>query len=247
MVVALIALSVALGGTGYAVTQIDRNSVTTREVKDRSLLRKDFKKGQVPRGRRGRRGVQGAPGSKGDTGAAGATGAPGTTGATGATGTVDTSNFFTKSESDSRFLPIAGTAANASQLGGLGSSAYVQGNVKVVARTGVAVLADGAETGIYGHDRVGSLRLSCPGGVPKLRWRMRDGVTGTVLSDNGGTVTVETVGGPASSTAVGDAGADHLYFRVGSGNHTVFLDFATTASGGVCGADGFGVERIFGT
>ena len=50
MVVALIALFVALGGTAYAATKLPRNSVTTIQVKDRSLLSKDFKAGQIPRG-----------------------------------------------------------------------------------------------------------------------------------------------------------------------------------------------------
>ena len=50
MVVAIIALVFALGGGAYAALKLPRNSVTTREVKDRSLLAKDFKKGQLPAG-----------------------------------------------------------------------------------------------------------------------------------------------------------------------------------------------------
>ena len=47
MVVALIALFVALGGTTYAAVKLPRNSVTTIQVKDRSLLRRDFKSGEL--------------------------------------------------------------------------------------------------------------------------------------------------------------------------------------------------------
>ncbi len=64
--------------------------------------------------------AQGPPGAAGPTGATGPTGAAGTTGATGPTGTVDTSNFYTKVESDGRYLAtsvrgvaLAGVRVNA--------------------------------------------------------------------------------------------------------------------------------------
>ena len=90
LVVSVIALSLALGGTSYAAIvlpansvgtkQIKKNAVTTAKVKDGSLLRADFGAGQLPPG------ATGATGPKGDTGATGATGPKGDTGATGATG-----------------------------------------------------------------------------------------------------------------------------------------------------------------
>jgi hypothetical protein len=49
-------------------------------------------------------GPKGEAGAKGDPGAKGDTGATGPKGDTGATGTVDTSNFFTKSQSDARYV-----------------------------------------------------------------------------------------------------------------------------------------------
>lgn len=49
-VVACLALLVALGGTGYAAIKLPANSVTSVQVKDRSLLSKDFKAGQLPAG-----------------------------------------------------------------------------------------------------------------------------------------------------------------------------------------------------
>src|SRR4051812_48379568 len=58
MIVALIALVVAMGGTGYAASQLPRNSVGAKQlkknavrsskVKNRSLLASDFKQGQLP-------------------------------------------------------------------------------------------------------------------------------------------------------------------------------------------------------
>ena len=49
-VLAAAALFLALGGVSYAATTLPRNSVTTVQVKDHSLLAKDFARGQIPRG-----------------------------------------------------------------------------------------------------------------------------------------------------------------------------------------------------
>jgi hypothetical protein len=75
MVVASLALLLALGGTGYAASQaLPRNSVTTIQVKDRSLLARDFKAGQLPRGAAGPAGPAGAAGPAGPAGPAGGAG-----------------------------------------------------------------------------------------------------------------------------------------------------------------------------
>jgi hypothetical protein len=88
MLVALISLSVALGGTGYAAMtitgrQIKDGTVTTRDVRNRSLLAKDFRAGQLPAGPKG---DTGAAGAKGDAGPAGAKGDAGPAGAKGDAG-----------------------------------------------------------------------------------------------------------------------------------------------------------------
>jgi hypothetical protein len=90
IVVACVALLLALGGVSYAATALPRNSVgtaqlktnavTSSKVKNHSLLRADFKNGQVPRGARGPVGPAGATGPKGATGARGPTGAAGSSG-----------------------------------------------------------------------------------------------------------------------------------------------------------------------
>jgi hypothetical protein len=76
LVIAVAALFFALGGTGYAVSKLPRNSVTSAQVKDHSLLKRDFKSGQLPRGPQGAQGVQGDPGVKGDKGDKGNQGDP---------------------------------------------------------------------------------------------------------------------------------------------------------------------------
>ena len=72
-VTAVLALVVAMSGTGYALTipknsvgskQIKNNSVKATDVKDGSLLAGDFKAGQLPAG------AQGVPGPIGTTGPA---------------------------------------------------------------------------------------------------------------------------------------------------------------------------------
>lgn len=74
-VIATLALFLAVsGGAAYAASQLGKNAVGTRQlkknavtaekVKDGSLLRRDFKVGELPTGERG---AQGAPGAAGAT------------------------------------------------------------------------------------------------------------------------------------------------------------------------------------
>src|SRR3954463_3839648 len=86
LVVSVIALSVALGGTSYAAIvlpansvgnrQIKKNAVTSAKVKNASLRSADFAAGQLPAGATGATGAKGDPGATGATGATGAKGAP---------------------------------------------------------------------------------------------------------------------------------------------------------------------------
>jgi len=82
MVVAMLALLVALGGTAGADpvgkvaalikgNKIAANAITTKHVKNRSLLAGDFKAGQLPRGAAGPQGPGGAQGPQGPPGASG--------------------------------------------------------------------------------------------------------------------------------------------------------------------------------
>jgi hypothetical protein len=92
MVVASLALLLALGGTSFAAAklvvprrsvgalQLKVNSVNSSKVLNHSLLRIDFKTGQIPAG------PAGPQGPKGDTGSAGSQGPQGLRGDTGATG-----------------------------------------------------------------------------------------------------------------------------------------------------------------
>ena len=85
-IIAGLALVVAMGGSATAAAiitgkQIQDNSVTTKDIKNGSLLLKDFQSSQ-------RSQLQGATGSTGATGATGAAGAIGPQGPAGATGSI---------------------------------------------------------------------------------------------------------------------------------------------------------------
>src|SRR3954453_21467150 len=86
-VMATLAVFMVLGGGAYAATKLPKNSVTSLQVKDRSLLGKDFKSGQLPKGAKG---DPGAKGDKGDAGAQGSQGIQGLQGVPGANGSNGT-------------------------------------------------------------------------------------------------------------------------------------------------------------
>jgi hypothetical protein len=98
LVVSVIALSVALGGTSYAAIvlpansvgtkQIKKNAVTTKKVKNGSLRRADFGAGQLPAGATGATGATGARGATGPKGDKGEKGDPGINGTNGTANVV---------------------------------------------------------------------------------------------------------------------------------------------------------------
>lgn len=79
-VVSLLALFIALGGTGYATSQLAKNSVGTKQLKNNavtskkvrnfSLHRRDFAPGEVPVGQQGPQGPKGDRGKTGKSGTA---------------------------------------------------------------------------------------------------------------------------------------------------------------------------------
>lgn len=66
-VVATLALVLAVTGGAYAASQLPKNSVGSKQVKDSSLKAKDFKPGQLPTGTTGPQGPQGRDGAPGPT------------------------------------------------------------------------------------------------------------------------------------------------------------------------------------
>ncbi len=96
MAVAFVALLVAGSGTATAAKlitgkQIARSTITSKHVKDRSLVEQDFAAGlpsgpQGPQGSKGEAGPQGPQGSKGEAGPQGPQGSKGETGPQGPQG-----------------------------------------------------------------------------------------------------------------------------------------------------------------
>lgn len=138
-VIALLALTLALGGTSYAASrppknsvgsdQLKDNAVTGAKVRDGSLFANDFAAGQLPRG------AKGDAGPKGDAGATGAAGSPGpqgpqgpqgSQGPQGIPGAVGPSNAYFKNVS--ALNPLAGTAAapsRAAEITGMPAGKYI--------------------------------------------------------------------------------------------------------------------------
>jgi hypothetical protein len=96
MVIACLALAVALGGTSYAAMRLPRNSVgtaqlrsnavTSAKVRNNSLLIRDFRRGQIPRGPVGETGPAGPQGPVGPAGPQGPAGPAGPAGPSGGGG-----------------------------------------------------------------------------------------------------------------------------------------------------------------
>jgi hypothetical protein len=135
---ATMAVFIALGGSSYAAIKltgrdIANGSLTGADIKDGSVRAKDLGKNLRLGGPQGPQGPQGAPGPQG------AKGDTGPQGPKGDTGTVDPSGFYTKSESDARFLGIGAKAGDADRLDGLDSAAFLR----------VGATAGGDLTGAY--------------------------------------------------------------------------------------------------
>src|SRR5215469_18337672 len=93
MVISLLALLVALGGTTYAATSLPKGSVGTAQLKNGAVTKTKINKKTIP-ALKGQRGPTGPPGATGATGAAGATGPLGPKGDTGATGAAGTARAY---------------------------------------------------------------------------------------------------------------------------------------------------------
>src|SRR4051794_11457816 len=161
MLVALLALFLAAGG-GQAVasgvahlaklidgSKIKPSTITSKQVKDRSLLGKDFKAGELPAGAKGEAGPKGDPG------------APGAKGDTGATGTVDTSNFYTKAQSDGNYLGKTAAAANALTLGGSSPSTFTRGQSTAVGGNMENFTMGTNDNAFLAIDGLGELSVDC--------------------------------------------------------------------------------------
>lgn len=120
-----------LGGGAYAAATLPKNSVGTKQIKNRAVTKAKLAKGLSTAGPKGATGptgptgAPGAPGAKGDTGAAGVKGETGAAGTNGAKG--DTGNTGPRGPSDVKLFTSAGpTPATQSGVSGiLGAGKYL--------------------------------------------------------------------------------------------------------------------------
>ncbi len=131
---ATVAVFIALGGVSYAATQLPKDSVGAKQLKDGSVSVAKLSKSargslQGPQGDRGPAGPPGAAGAAGAPGLPGAPGSPGADGAAIAVRARSTGAVETPSDGSAVALPLTGNewtqAADELDLGPFGSFTYV--------------------------------------------------------------------------------------------------------------------------
>ena len=233
LVVAMLALFVAMGGTAIAAgsavitgKQIKNNSITGADVKNKSLTARDFR-GSVrgPRGPAGPAGPQGTQGPKGDKGDAGAPN-PNAANSELLDG-IDSSDFVRKSESFARNFSCAGSAWE---------SAYSDATY---ATTGSLKYRTGGGTGLFrcsvdipNGATVTAVSFSVAGAVSCSMWRTN---MATSIGGETNMASVSNATGTArvTDTTVSPAGIDNA-------NYAYFVQCnvgGTTSSEGVYGAN----------
>jgi hypothetical protein len=164
MIVALIALCVALGGSAVAATKIKlapKNTVNSASVVNNSLKLQDFKKSE-----RGK-----LKGPKGDQGIQGPAGTP---------------DGYTKTEADGKFLGKGDKAADSDKLDGKDSSQFMGGQGAV--SYGKLVLDLGQSKTLLTMDSLGTIEVTCSGTAATVtadvRFRNTSGRTAEVMEDH---------------------------------------------------------------
>jgi hypothetical protein len=176
LVVSLVALFVALGGTTYAATTLAANSVGTKQLKKNAVTSPKIKKGAVTASKINTSGLT-VPHAAGADNASKLGGVP-------AAG----------------FLTVNGIAADSQKLGGLSANQYTQGRGSQVFRRAVAQPGGSVEFLSLGF---GTLTGSCSGNIPQIGFTPdRDGENffATIFSDSSPVATDTENAIPAGTT-----------------------------------------------
>jgi hypothetical protein len=216
LVIACAALAVALGGVGYAATVLPRNSVGVLQLKPNSvnsskvvngsLLRADFKAGQLPRGLPGLRGLRGLAGPSGPVGATGPAGPTGPSGPAGPTNAgvslavKNTSEPGSKTTSSSSFKDLISTTID-----------VPTGN------TATIVAEFSAETACYGGTGYCAARIRIDGN------EMNPNVGDDFHLDS-------TDNNTETSSSLEGHAMTRYSTNIGAGSHTVVVQYATVGS-----------------
>jgi hypothetical protein len=180
----MLALLVATTGSAVAQTKhfpefngidIIDNTLTGRDVKDRSLTPKDFK-GSV-RGKRGPRGRTGAPGPKGEPGPPGS---PGANGAQGPAGPPGAALAFARINGDGTVVAAHSKGVSNANVTRIGAGGYCIGGLSFTPKHIVGSLANfatGFLTAGVAPDSIGA----CPAGASQARVQTYD--SGSLSAD----------------------------------------------------------------
>lgn len=217
LIVALIALVFSFGGTAVGATYVITKS---SQVRNGSLSEADLS-AKARAKLRGTAGATGAAGPKGDTGPAGTP--------------ADTSAFYTRTESDGRFLATAATAANSALLGGTAASAFTKtadADVDYLRTSGEAAtirasaigqpLSATTYAGVFTIAGIGEVQSHCgagPAGQARFRNTSANSFTIFTGDETGNTFTRDTVAAGGFSTAVSYSATKHVVMRA-VGNST---------------------------
>jgi hypothetical protein len=169
-----------------------------------------------------------AAGPQGPAGAQGPAGPEGPAGPKGDTGAADTSNVFTKAESDARFLGLGATAANSTLLGGMPASTFVQGTGSI---RSFAHAASGLETAIFD---VGGIRIvgTCGPVASSLGLGNITGATVHLFDETRGIAQDLGTGGTFALANINDNNSAGAVVHVAWGTHfTTFIASLTRPAG----------------
>ena len=245
-VVAYLALFVALGGTAFAATRITgrdvvNNSLSSVDIRDRSLLARDFRAGQLPAGARGPAGPagrDGAPGAPGAAGASGPAGSPGSQGPPGANGSPDTAaQVLTKLSS----VDGAGSGLDADLLDGVDLGALQRGTGSVVggSRTDAPAAGQSTDQQVVTLDGVLTVRGVCDATAAGGRFAMQNlsGQTMPSFRDEGGAdpTFIALPAGNSSSSPLKTAGSADLvtwHVRTSTGVEALVVAAVQVTAGG---------------